>query len=248
MSGINILRRNGADDVARAESSEDKRAQRRNAFEANLALQLEKALGGDASLNEIGSMTRSLGAAYQKMTHTIDARTSIKLGVRRYIVFQTGWAPTTGDYRLDALDPFAAKLLTRLPAASAEQIEPRVKAVGRALGQTEISRRHPMDLRLRLNTPWVRLYLNFLSGPDKRGQAMRVSHNRRKPVNEDLGFFILLFVAGALSLLGLCLIASTLWGLFDLMMTEGGREMLSRFFDNTLISLASFWAGVRNLG
>ncbi len=245
MSGIGILRRDGAVLESREVSVRDKRAARRNAFEANLALQLEKALGGDASLSDIDAMTMALGDAYQKTTHAIDARASIRFGMRRYVVLQTGWAVRTGDYRLDALDPFAAKLLSRLPAEAAKLIEPRLKAVGAALGKTEISRRHALDWRLRLNTPWVRLYVNFLSGRDKRGQAQRVSHNRRKPADEKLGLCILLAIAGVLSLLGASLIVGTLWGLFDLMTTQGGRDTLSSLFDASIACLSSCFSGYR---
>lgn len=240
MSGISILRRDGACEASADDASNDRLAIRKNAFESNLALQLEKSLGGDASLSDIEAITHALGAAYRSVTHAIDARTSISLGVRRYFVLQAGWAPKTGDYRLDALDPFAAKLLTRLPPETTEQIEPRVKAIGKALGKTEISRRHPTDMRLRLNTPWIRLYLNFLSGRDKRDQSTNVTHNRRKPVNEKIGLCILLAFSGALSLLGACLIAGTLWALFNLAITPGGRDTLSLLIDSSMVSLSSY--------
>lgn len=41
--------------------AKDRHDARRSAFEANLALQLEKALGGEASLKEISEITRVLG-------------------------------------------------------------------------------------------------------------------------------------------------------------------------------------------
>lgn len=245
MSGIGILRRDGADFVTDEGVTHDKRAARRNAFEANLALQLEKTLGGDASLSDIDLMTRALGDAYQKMKHAMDARSTVRLDVRRYVVLQAGWAPRTGDPRLDTLDPFAAKLLSSLPQAATEQIEPRLKAVGAALGKTEISRRHPTDLRLRLSTPWVRLYVNFLSGKDRRDQYSRVTHNRRKPVNENIGFCVLLTIAALFSVLGASLVAGTLWALFELMLTQDGRDTLWSLLNQSIATLSSCLSGLR---
>ena len=244
MSGTRFLRRDDADTAAGAEVALNKRAARQRVFEANLALQLEKTLGGDASRSDIEKMTRAFGVAYQKMAHTVDARTSVRLGIRRYFVLQAGWAPKTGDHRLDSLDPFASKLLSLLPADIAAQMEPQIKAIGAALARTEISRCHPTDWRLRLNTPWVRLYLNFLSGKDKRDYSARVTHNRRKPVNERIGLFVLMAVVGALSLLGIGLIASTLWALSELMMTQTGRDTLAAFFDSSMLSLSAFIASL----
>lgn len=242
MSGIDILRRDGATVSVGSEVSKDRRVARRTAFESNLALQLEKTLGGDASLSDIEAITRTLGIAYHEMSHLVDARTSVRFGVKRYFVLQAGWSPTTGDYRLDALDPFASKLISYLPAEAMEEIEPRVKAVGAALGKAEISRRHPTDWRLRINTPWVRLYLTFLSGPDKRDHSVPVTHDRRKPVNDSFGLMVLLFIAAALSLLGAGLIASTAWAFSELMMHQMGRDTLAALFNNSMTSLTTFFS------
>lgn len=244
MSGTSILRREGADVSVGTKEAEDRRTARRTAFESNLALQLEKELGGDVSLSDTESIMRTLGAAYQKMTHVVDARTSVRFGVRRYFVLQAGWSPKTGDDRLDALDPFASKLLSYLPAKAMEEIEPRIKAVGAALGKAEISRRHPTDWRLRINTPWVRLYLTLLSGQDKRDKAVPVTHNRRKPVNESIGLMVLMFFAAALSCLGVGLIASTGWALSELMMSQIGRDTLATLFDHSVASLSTFLASL----
>ncbi len=247
MSGISILRREGSVASVGGTRSQSKRLARKSAFEANLALQLEKALGGDASLSDVEALTRRLGDAYHEMTHIIDARTSIAFGVKRYVVLQAGWSPTTGDYRLDTLDPFASKLLSYLPAQAMEEIEPRIKAVGAALGKSEISRRHPTDFRFRLNTPWVRLYFNFLSGRDKRDRVVQVSHDRRKPVNDSIGLMVLMVIAAALSLLGVGLIASTAWALSELMMNQMGRETLAAMFGNSIASLKAFFASLAGL-
>lgn len=244
MSGTSILRREGALASVGGVRSQSKRLARRSAFEANLALQLEKALGGDASLSDVEALTRILGAAYHEMTHIVDARTSIAFGLKRYVVLQAGWSPTTGDYRLDTLDPFASKLLSYLPAKAMEEIEPRIKAVGAALGKAEISRRHPTDFRLRLNTPWVRLYFNFLSGRDKRDRVIEVSHDRRKPVNDSIGLMVLMVIAAALSVLGAGLIASTAWALSKLMMHQIGRETLAAMFGSSITSLKTFLTGI----
>lgn len=244
MSGISILRRDGAVASVASEVSQDRRAARKTAFESNLALQLEKALGADASLSDVEAITQTLGVAYHKMTHLVDARTSVRFLSKRYIVLQAGWSPKTGDHRLDALDPFAAKLLSYLPAEEMEEIEPRIRAVGSALGQTEISRRHPTDCRLRLNTPWARIYMNFLSGNDKRDSSVRVSHNRRKPVNESIGLMVLMFVAAMLAILGAGLIASTAWALSELLMHQMGRETLATLFSNSVTSLKAFLADI----
>ena len=245
MSGIGILRRKGAIVAPREVGARDKHAARRSAFEANLALQLEQALGGYATLRDVEAVTKALGEAYLKTTHAVDARTSVRLGVRRYFVLQTGWAPTTGDYRIDALDPFSAKLLSRLPTEAAVQVEPKLKAIGDALGKTEISRRHDLDWRLRMNTPWVRFYVNFLSGRDKRSQTLNVSHDRRKPVDENFGLCVLLAIAGMLSLLGASLIVGTLWAFADLMMTQGGRATLSSLFDASIACLTSCFSALK---
>ena len=133
----------------------------------------------------------------------------------------------------------------RLPKDIEGRIEPRVKAIGAALSRTEISRQHPLDWRLRWNTPWIRFYLNFLSGKDKRDQFTRVSHNRRKPVNEKLGLCVLLAIAGGLALLGACLIAGTLWALIELLTNQGGRNALSVLFESTLAGLTSYIASIR---
>lgn len=244
MSGIGILRREGAVTTVGSDVSQDRRVARRTAFESNLALQLEKALGGDASLSDVEAITKTLGVAYQKMAHLVDARTSVRCGARRYIVLQAGWAPKTGDPRLDTLDPFAAKLLSYLPSEAMEEIEPRIKAVGTALGKTEISRRHSTDYRLRINTPWVRLYLNFLSGRDKRDHSVRVTHDRRQPVNESIGLMVLMFIAAMLSVLGVGLIASTVLALSELMMHQMGRETLAALFNNSVASLTTFFASL----
>ncbi len=244
MSGTSILRRDGAVVSVDSEVTLDRRTARRSAFESNLALQLEKALGADASLSDVEAITQTLGVAYQKMTHLIDARSSVKFGLKRYFVLQAGWAPNTGDYRLDALDPFAAKLLSYLSAEAMEEIEPRIKAVGSALSKTEISRRHPTDCRLRANTPWVRLYFNFLSGYDKRDHSVPVSHNRRKPVNENIGLMVLMSIAAMLSLLGISLIASTAWAFSELMMHQMGRETLAALFNNSVTSLTTFFTNI----
>ena len=66
MSGINVLRRDNNGVCERADVSLDKREARKRAFEANLALKLEKALGGDASIREIASITQALSKAFQQ--------------------------------------------------------------------------------------------------------------------------------------------------------------------------------------
>ena len=244
MSGINVLRRDNNGVCERADVSLDKREARKRAFEANLALKLEKALGGDASIREIASITQALSKAYERMTHAIDACTSLGACLNRYFVMQAGWTQKTGDHRIDALDPFAARLLGYLPASAMDAIEPRIKAVGGALAKTEISRKHPLDWRLRLNTPWVRFYLTFLSGQDKRDHTNRVTHDRRKPVNESLELLVLMVVAAALSLLGAGLIISTRRALSDLLLSQMGRDTLAALFGNSMSNLSTFITGL----
>ncbi len=240
MSGTEILRRDGQFASVPVGPLRDKRAARRSAFETNLAFQLEKALGGHASIREVETVTQALGAAHQRMAHAIDARTSFRFGANRYFVLQAGWATRTGDGRLDALEPFAAKLMSYLPADEMMDIEPRIKAVGAALAKTEISRRHPLDWRLRFNTPWLRFYLNVLSGRDRRGRSNRVTHDRRAPANESFGLAVLAIIATALSLLGFGLIFSTLWTLSELLQSEVGRGALAALFNSSLSSLSAF--------
>ena len=61
MSRIDILRRDEIDGSSNVMIAKDRRDARRSAFEANLALQLEKTLGEEASLKEISEITRVLG-------------------------------------------------------------------------------------------------------------------------------------------------------------------------------------------
>ena len=104
----------------------------------------------------------SLGATYHSTQHAIDARTAIRFGIRRYFVLQAGVAPKTGDHQIDQMDPFAAKLISRLKPGGTQIVEPRLRAIGEALSKAEIAFRHPLDWRLRLSTPWFRLYATLL--------------------------------------------------------------------------------------
>lgn len=237
MAGTDILRRDEIDGSSNAMIAKDRRDARRSAFEANLALQLEKTLGGEASLKEISEITRVLGAAYHSTQHAVDARTAIRFGIRRYFVLQAGVAPKTGDHRIDQMDPFAAKLISRLKPGGTQIVEPRLRAIGEALSKAEIAFRHPLDWRLRLSTPWFRLYATVLSGRDRRRNANGVSHERRTPVNESVGLLVLLTIVAILALLGAGLILTTLWALSDLLANEAGRSSLQMFLHNSLSAL-----------
>lgn len=234
MSGIDILRRDGTAAGERDGPLQSKREARRSAFEANLALQLERTLGGEASLKDIEEITRVLGAAHQAARHLIDARTSIGVGLDRYFVLQIGAAPITGDSRIDSIDPYAAKLLDCLSGDALRLVEPRLKPVATALAKAEIARTHPMDIRLQLKTPWRRLYLTLLSGRDRRRSEGAVTHNRRAPADESLGLLILLTVIAVICILGVGMIVTTVWTFSQLLMDDGGRQALLDMLRNSL--------------
>jgi hypothetical protein len=215
MTGANVY-------SAYAEGSQSYSAarKRRAAFEANAAA---------AGLQRI-ALLRALGAAHVRVRHSIEARTSFRIGLERYyVMLQTGLARRQHDMDVANDGPLAERVMARIDQEMLESLSSEERArVAAAIDNAEITRQHALDVRATVPMPGLRGYVNLIAGLDKRGDTSAAYDNRRAPANETVGFLLFMLMVFGATTLGAALIASTLVGAVKIASDPEGRSALWR--------------------
>ncbi|MEM7524362.1 MAG: hypothetical protein AAF360_11510 [Pseudomonadota bacterium] len=185
---------------------------RRYAFDANLASNLNDALGDRLHPEYRSRLVRLFGKAHQETRHMLNLRMRIPtLTSQSYLVLQAGVAasPPPG---LDGIGPLAAKVLRRAPRQALDELtsgERRV--VCDCIERSEITSRHALDWRPRLGFGRAQAYLTLIAGRERRTANLTPDRNRRALPDNQRGDFLISLALISLALVSVWLIGGALF-------------------------------------